>query len=629
MKHRLQKGILLLLAVLLLLPAGRFSRADSVVFGDADGDGELTPQDASCISRHLSRFHLMDEAALTRADYNGDGEVTELDASLILSSFMSPDFQVPVTKSFSMLLTSDMAGNAWDPLSTEEDPGCTAMNVAACVLAQKDGDPNLLLLDAGGSLLGSSIADEYPKRTEKAYGPITSLFLKMDYDAVLLGDEAMSYPSQTVRREVNPLIEKDVPVLGANLQKSDPTIFDPQGVLWNDLVPYVILEVPQGEEEDAERMRIAVIGMTEPDLCPSDDEVLPVDPLETYAGIRKELKGSVDYTVLLYHGSAESDASKADAYSLRDMLKKTDSIDLVICANVNAFSVRSERNYIGSEIPIVSLPGGTDAVTRISVSLRESGRPAILADTIDTKAYVPDDSILRMIRPYVTSITGMMDAVVCTLDERIEPYQPGMLGSNDQMDLIHEMQIFAAEKWIEWDELDVPQTVLSIAYPYIHSTGFSEGPLFYRDLYRLETETPQYTLMLVRGEELRAWLKEYAGTILDSETVYSLYGLSYLLNTLNPETPLGFLEYSSGLDVDDDEVFTLILAQPPETENMLLPYLDESWMKYEDRVMAEFTLPKPQRLTYADENPISDALTAYLENAGTWKPERKSTWIVL
>jgi hypothetical protein len=191
------------------------------------------------------------------------------------------------------------------------------------------------------------------------------------------------------------------------------------------------------------------------------------------------------------------------------------------------------------------------------------------------------------------------------------------------------MQIFAAEQWIEWEELDVPQTVLSIAYPYIHSRGFAEGPMYYRDLYRLETETPQYTLMLVRGEELRAWLSAYADAVLESEPIYSLYGLSYLLNTLNPDTPLGFLEYSSGLDVDDDEVFTLILAQMPGTENPLLPYLDESWMKYGDRVMADFTLPKPQRLTYADENPIADAMTAYLENAGTWKPERRSTWIVL
>lgn len=629
MKQTLRNGILILLAVLLLLPAGRVSRADSVVFGDADGDGELTPQDASSISRHLSRFRLLDAAALSRADYNGDGEVTELDASLILSSFMSSEFQVPVTKSFSMLLTSDMAGNAWDPLSTEDSPGCTAMNVAACVLSLREADPNLLLLDAGGSLLGSSIADEYPKRTEKAYGPITSLFLKMEYDAVLLGDEAMSYPSQTMRREVNPLIEKEIPVLGANLQKSDPTIFDPKGVLWNDLVPYVILEIPQGEEEDAERMRVAVIGMTEPDLCPSEDEILPVDPLDTYAALRKELKGTVDYTVLLYHGSTESDASKADSYSLRDMLKKTDSIDLVVCANVNTFSVRSERNYIGNEVPIVSLPGGTETVTRISVSLRENGRPAILVDAIDARSYTPDDSIRNMIRPYVSTITGMMDAVVCTVGERIEAYQPDALGSDDSMDLIHEMQIFAAEQWIEWEELDVPQTVLSIAYPYIHSPGFAEGPMYYRDLYRLETETPQYTLMLVRGEELRAWLSAYADTVLESEPIYSLYGLSYLLNTLNPDTPLGFLEYSSGLDVDDDEVFTLILAQMPGTENPLLPYLDESWMKYGDRVMADFTLPKPQRLAFAGENPVSDALTAYLETFETMKPERRSTWIVL
>ena len=189
MTKLLRNGILFLLSSLLL--CGFVSVADektvpnAAVFGDADGDGELTVQDASCITRHLTGFKLMDAAGLSRADYDGDGLVTELDASLILNSFAAPEFSVPATKSVSMLFTSDMRGFAWDPAETEENSACTVMNVAACVAALREKNPNLYLIDAGGSLLGSSIADDYAQKTDKMYGPVTALFVKMQYDAVL------------------------------------------------------------------------------------------------------------------------------------------------------------------------------------------------------------------------------------------------------------------------------------------------------------------------------------------------------------------------------------------------------------------------------------------------------------
>lgn len=630
MKKRLRNGILVLLSILLFSGyvsyAEESRKPDAVVFGDVDGDGELTAQDASCISRHLTQFRLLNAAEQTRADIDGDGAITERDSSQILSALMSAEFYVPVTQSFSMLVTSDLDGFAWDPVAPENGGAVTAMNVAACATALREKDPDLLLFDAGGSLLGSSISDDYADKTERMYGPITSLFVKMRYDAVLLGDEAMSYPSQNVRREVNELIFRKIPVLGANLQKADPTVFDKSGVLWNDLVPYVILEVPQGEEKPP--MRIAVIGMTEPDLCPSDDEVKPVDPIEIYAKLRKELKNQADYTVLLYHGNTESDALQQGSYSLRDFLKKTDSIDIVLAAHGGSDTVRSERNAAGNEIPIVSLHAGTDAITKVSVSLREKGRPAVLIEKIETKNSVPDDTIQKAVRPYINAFSGMMDAVVCTLTERIDPYEPNALGTTDGMEILHEMQIFAAERWIDENDVDLPHTILSIAYPYMSVGGLREGAVRYRELCAFDTEIPRYSLLLVRGSELRAWLSAYAKTVMSDKTVYSLYGLSYLINTLNPETPVGFLEHSSGLRVEDDEVFTLILAEKDE-DSVIRPYLDEEWLPYEDRVIEGITLPTPENLTTLNEDPIVDALAAYLESVGTLTLKHLYSWIVI
>lgn len=627
MKKPLRNAILILLSAMLILSAGFGAYADEVVFGDADGDGDLTAQDASCISRHLHHFRMMDAAAMSRADFDGDGEVTDNDSSMIMSSFMSPEFAVSATQSFSMLLTSDLSGNAWDPLETEDSASCTAINTATCIQELKKKDGNLLLFDVGGSILGSSIADDYADYIDRSYGPITSLFIRLGYNAVLLGGEALSYPSQNVRREANALYKHYIPVLGANLLMSEPTIFDPKDAVWNDLESYRIFEVPQ--DNGAEPLRVAVIGMTDPSLLQYEDEIAPADPIEVYAKLRKELKDSADYTVLLYYGSTEVDAQTANSYSLRDLLKKTDSIDLVVASHGRAGSVRSERNADGDEIPIVALSGGAETITKITVSLRENGRPAILTEEIDASETEADPTIKSSIKPYVSRISAMMDATICTAAQRIERFDPQALYLTDAMELTHEMQLYALQDWIDYHDVDLPNDIISIAYPYIQIGDVKEGALTYRDLYFTQTETPQYTIMLIRGGELRAWLSDYAPSIMRQDTVYSLYGLSYLLNTLNPETPLGFLEHGSGRSVDDDEIFTVILAERSEGDLNLRKYIDEEWMPYEDRLIEGFSLPVPYIHSTTGENPVIDALVAYLETIGSLRLEHLYSWIVL
>lgn len=626
MKSKFRRFMLILLSAL-LFSAASVSYADEVKFGDVDGDGELTERDAETLANHFNRVKMMDAAAVTRADYDCDGKITENDLNMILNAMMSPETAVSATQSFSVLVTSDLGGNAWKPASSDGTVACSAVNTAACVMKLREEDPSLLLFDAGGSLFGSTISDDYVDFTERGSGPITALFVKLAYDAVLLGDEAFSYPSGQVRKEVNRLLEKKIPVLGANLLMRERTTFDPEGTLWNELVPYRIFEIPQGEEK--EPMRIAVIGMTEPDLAPSDDEILPVDPAGIYTDLSKKLVKQVDYTILLYHGNVESDAEQPDSYSLRDFLKKTNGIDLVVAAHGKGNGVRSERNSEGIEVPIVSLAGGTETVTKITVSLREFGRPGIRVDLFDAKQSVPDEETEKVVWPYVSKLSEIMDAFVCTLADRLEPFDASILGSTDAMEITHELQMFTAKRWLDYQDVDLPDQMISVAYPYIAIGDLKEGALTYRDLCVLKSERPVYSILMVQGKEIRAWLSDYAGTLMNEETVYSLYGLSYLLNTMNPEAPLGFLEHDSGLSVEDEELFTLILAERTEGDLGLREYLDESWIPYEERILKDITLPTPYGLSVLGDNPVIDALAAYLESVGTLKLKHLFNWIII
>ena len=105
--------------------------------------------------------------------------------------------------------------------------------------------------------------------------------------------------------------------------------------------------------------------------------------------------------------------------------------------------------------------------------------------------------------------------------------------------------------------------------------------------------------------------------------------MSYLLNTLNPDTPVGYLEHSSGIDVENDEVFTLILAVNPEDDFVLRPYLDETWLPYEDRVIENVTLPEPKGFEPLKDNPVADALIAYFESVGVVKLQHLYTWVLI
>ena len=375
--------------------------------------------------------------------------------------------------------------------------------------------------------------------------------------------------------------------------------------------------------------RVAVIGMTDPALSITEDEISPADPIEVYAKLRKELRGRADYTVLLYHGTTEVDDQGANSYSLRDLLKKTDSIDLVVVSHSGTGSIRSEKNASGVEVPVVSLAGGAETVTKISVSLRENGRPAILVDEIDTSETEQDDTFKNTVRPYVSPMSAVMDAAITYLGQRLEPFDPEAMHMTDAVQLTHEMQLYAAQDWLNYHDVDLPNEMISIAYPYIPIGGLKEGLLKYRDLYLLDTETPYYSIMILRGSELRAWLKSYAGTVTQQDTVYSLYGLSYLLNSLNPEAPLGYLEYASGRSVDDDDLFTVIIAERQEGELNMRQFVDEEWMPYEDRLIEGFTLPKPCEVETIDQDPVIDALIAYLETIRTLEFDHLFDWMII
>lgn len=626
MKRVIRNSLIGLFVVLLLLQTGLLSAADTVLIGDVDGDGVITADDANCITRHLAGYAPLDAAERSRADFDGDGVITNTDAALIMNAIFYTDDHPENDRSVSMIVTADLAGTAWGADTLDSRVNCSALNIATYVSRERERDPGVFLLDAGGSLYGSAIADEYDNYTEKSKGPMTNVFARLGYDAVLLGDEAITYPSYRVRNEMDQLTSAGTAVIGANLIKTTPTFDDPAYTPWNEILPYTILEQPCG---DAEPLRIGVIGLVDPSIAAPTDEVTAADPLYCYEQVRDELVSACDLVILLYHGRTEADDTQPDAFSLRDFVRATTGIDFILASHATGVGSREERNADGVEVPIIKLCDGANAVTKLVVRMHGSGRFIYRTDRIGMREYEADETLKKVVRPYVSALSMMMDAPVCMLEQDIEPHAFDALGSTDGMELLHEMQLWAARTFIEENGIDMPSYVLSIAYPYLGGRGLSAGLLRYRDLCALNASIPRYTLLLVRGGEIRAWLLDYAEKISEQSTVYSLYGLSYLINTWNSEEPLGFLEYSTDLEVEDDDVFTVIVAEDPESESLLAPFLDETWMTYEDRVVASFRMPDTRMTDTSERYAAVSPLVAFLEGRDSFTLRHRYSWMVI
>lgn len=626
MKKTLRIAILLLLTVLLTLSAGSVSFGDTVRIGDVDGDGEITAQDANLITRYLAHFENLDAAQRSRADFDGDGAITAYDATLILSNVVAPEESEHTLWNLSMIVTADLKGEAWGSVSEKETGSCSALNLASFIREERTKDPNLLLIDAGNSLFGSAIADEYANYTSKRVGPMTRIFMNLGYNAVLLGTEAVTHQSQLIRNDMDAMTAQGIRVIGANLSKVYPLITDPDPAPWNDILPYCILEVPQ---PDGKTLQVGLIGVVEPELAEPYDEVFISDPLTAFDSFKSRLRGKCDLTVMLYCGNIESDEAAGNAHSLRSFMRQISDVDLVLVSHGAGVSIRTAADGKGREIPVIALPDSVDSALKLSIAKRENGSVVLLPKTVDIRNYAPDEDLTRQIRPYVNAVSEMMDAHIGALAERIEPFSADTLGMTNGMELLHEMQIWSARQWIEYSNLDLPQTIISIAYPYIGTKGWNAGTVRYRDICAHDAPLPRYTLMLIRGSELRAWLRAYASRIATDRKVYSLYGLSYLLNTLNPEMPLGYLEYSSGLAVEEDEVFTLILADDPESDLILRPYLDEEWMTLEDRIISDFSMPQPYDTETSEVYRNMDAFVAFFESIGTLELKHETGWLVI
>lgn len=612
--------------ILLLLASGIVSVADSSPFvGDVDGNGAVSGADAAMIMRHIISEKRLDREQSARADVNGDLTVNSVDAAYILRTLVFFEEVSAFKGSVSMIITSDLSGAV---ISGSGNRTATVSNVAAYVKEERKKNPDLLLMDAGGSLYGSAVADGYDAVMEYREGPIARAFSEMHYDAVLLGSEVFLQTAQVVRDDVDYMRKKGVQVLGTNLAKSNPAISDEILTTWNEVLPYAIFEVPTMEEEP---IRVGVIGLSTDFSDGSQNDEITAEQFYYFASHYLEYleRGeNCDCIIALMHTTIEDDEwyETREQMTARSLVEQTQGIDLVLCGYGNGYGVRSISNVLGEEVPVIALADDANTILRLDISIREDhGNIGFGYEWIDTLSFREDAELKKIMNRYAGHADAVLDTRICAITHDITPYDTSEIKHTDVMEVIHRTHVDGVQTWARENEVDLSPNVLSISYPYIGTEGIRAGTLYYRDISQISMEKPNYSLMLVRGSELKAWLRAYTDTIKTDTPVYSLYGLQYLLNTMNPDAPLPFLQDVYGVNVQEDAVFTVLVAENGEVGSLLKPYLDTEWMPYEERFLTDFAFPKPSFETIYLYS-AADPLIAYLERQGTLTLEYTPNW---
>lgn len=177
--------------------------------------------------------------------------------------------------------------------------------IATYVKEQKSKNPNVLVLDAGDTFHGQTIATLVKGES------IAKVMNQIGYDAMTTGNHDFNYGQER-------LLELDqmtnFPILAANVTKEDGTDF---------LKPYIIKEV--------DGIKVGIFGLSTPETAymthPKNVEGLKfVNPIEASKKVVDELKGKVDMIIALSHLGLD----ESSTYTSEKIAKEVTGIDIII-----------------------------------------------------------------------------------------------------------------------------------------------------------------------------------------------------------------------------------------------------------------------------------------------------------
>ncbi|MCL2670596.1 MAG: dockerin type I domain-containing protein [Clostridiales bacterium] len=580
--------------------------AETFTLGDADGNGVVNAADADYIINFIQSGKEPTTEFLCRADVDGDGRITSADAEWIYRYLAGTPF--PQREAYiTILITGNLRGAI-----LETDPVTGSARQASFMrlfpmVERYRAQGKLLLLDAGSSLFGSAETQAF----RHLYGnrdalPGTEIFKKLQYDAIFLSaaDFAQGLSALRVQldalKSVEPSVQVNeeeeaphpVPAVCANFVKVDPTSADKAHTPWNrNLAYFSHTMVVRGRP-----VPIAAIGLAAAEGLAAADMVgvlgasteRMVDVFQFY---QRELRANYEYTIAIVNAPMEADEAtgRDEENSVRFFAENTSGIQLIVCAQGEFSGVRTFTNAAGRPVLVTTL--GSDGSNALVLDLVWDSENERMDSWIHTEplpsaatpagAYAYAAEILQEAEDLFASRLSAVPAPIARMEDARE--------DSDWMRFVHDAHIWNVLKWGKATKADLPVHILSLSYPYLQipeEMAHFSGRASLRDILQCIQDEPSFSLVLLSGAELRAYLQDLANNIREAEPVYSLRGINY---TLDPSAAYGStitrLSYPDGTPVRDGDTLAVFVAEAGERGSQLSPYFDSEWLSAEYRFL--------------------------------------------
>ena len=425
-------------------------------------------------------------------------------------------------KTITILQTSDLHGmvNPFDYASNKENKTSMA-HAAAIIKAEREADPDLLLLDTGDTTQANyiqSFLDEEPH-------PMIEAMNYLEYDAWTLGNHEFNFDFKYTTKEIE---EFQGVTLGGNFYKAD-------GTRWIDA--YQIFEV--------DGVKVAVFGVDAPHIPQwekSDpghyDNMKITNPDEETGKILDELEGKADVIIGSIHYGLDGEYGVAGCREIAETYG--DRMDALFIGHAHA----TVNETIGG-IPVLEPGSNGEFVSKVTLTLRADGDGWAVdkaeGELIDCAEVTPDPEFLAEFKDLheksLELASREVGAVGKTFIDPLEflPGIPSAVLEDDAVtDLVNKVQMERAGA-------DV-----SLAALFDATSNLQAGPFLHRDSVKIYKYDNTLYGVKVTGKQMKAIMEEKAGNF------FNQYQPGDVTISFNPNIRLYNYDMFAGLDYEID-----------------------------------------------------------------------------
>ncbi len=506
-------------------------------------------------------------------------------------------------KTITILQTSDLHGmvNPFDYASNKENKTSMA-HAAAIIKAEREADPDLLLLDTGDTTQANyiqSFLDEEPH-------PMIEAMNYLEYDAWTLGNHEFNFDFKYTTKEIE---EFQGVALGGNFYKAD-------GTRWIDA--YQIFEV--------DGVKVAVFGVDAPHIPQwekSDpghyDNMKITNPDEETGKILDELEGKADVIIGSIHYGLDGEYGVAGCREIAETYG--DRMDALFIGHAHA----TVNETIGG-IPVLEPGSNGEFVSKVTLTLKADGDGWAVdkaeGELIDCAEVTPDPEFLAEFKDLheksLELASREVGAVGKTFIDPLEflPGIPSAVLEDDAVtDLVNKVQMERAGA-------DV-----SLAALFDATSNLQAGPFLHRDSVKIYKYDNTLYGVKVTGKQMKAIMEEKAGNF------FNQYQPGDVTISFNPNIRLYNYDMFAGLDYEIDiskpagsRIQNVVYKGQPlkDTDTMIL-----ALNNYRYGGLVSAGLINEADVVY-EGGAVRDMITEYVESLdGPLMPEVDNNWKIV